>query len=408
MEKQKNIPALRFPEFKGEWESKILGDLLEFKNGINASKEQYGHGVKFINVLDILNNEFITYDKIIGSVDVDTDTVEKYPVKYGDILFQRSSETREEVGTACVYLDKEKTATFGGFVIRGRKIGEYVPVFLNNLLKTDLSRDDITSKSGGSTRYNVGQGILSSVSLFFPTLPEQQKIATFLTSVDTKLTQLNQKKTLLEQYKKGVLQKLFSQEFRFKDENGNVYADWEVKKMNDILSIPEKIRAEKIDKEKLLTVRLHLKGVFKNENTDGLTIGATNYYIRRKGQFIYGKQNLFNGAFGIIPDEFDGYISSSDIPSLEIDNTKINSKFLFYFFSREDYYKRLEEIASGSGSKRIHENILLENEIIIPTIAEQTKISNFLSSIDDKISYCNSQIEKMEMWKKGLLQKMFC
>ena len=160
---------------------------MEFKNGINAPKEQYGSGYKYISVLDVLNNDFITYDIIIGSINVNQEVINKYPVNYGDILFQRSSETREEVGTASVYLDKEKTATFGGFVIRGRKIGEYEPVFLNRLLKTDLSRNQITSKSGGSTRYNVGQDILSSIILPFPTLPEQQKIASFFTTIDQKI-----------------------------------------------------------------------------------------------------------------------------------------------------------------------------------------------------------------------------
>lgn len=104
----KKEPKLRFPEFSGEWEEKTLGDLLEFKNGINASKEQYGKGIKFINVLDVLNNDYITYDNIIGKVDVDKKTLENNFVEYGDVLFQRSSETREEVGTANVYLDKEK------------------------------------------------------------------------------------------------------------------------------------------------------------------------------------------------------------------------------------------------------------------------------------------------------------
>ena len=102
-------PKLRFPEFEDDLKEKKLGDLLEFKNGINASKEQYGSGVKFINVLDILSNDYITHDKIIGSVDVAEEMVVKYAVNYGDILFQRSSETREEVGTANVYLDKNHT-----------------------------------------------------------------------------------------------------------------------------------------------------------------------------------------------------------------------------------------------------------------------------------------------------------
>lgn len=117
----RKVPKLRFKEFSDEWKEKKLGDILEVKNGVNASKEQYGKGIKFINVLDILNNDFITYDNIIGKVDIDNNTLEKYSVTYRDILFQRSSETREEVGMADVYLDKKNIATFGGFVIRGKK-----------------------------------------------------------------------------------------------------------------------------------------------------------------------------------------------------------------------------------------------------------------------------------------------
>ena len=133
MRKEDNTPALRFPGFNDKWKYNTLGNLLEFKNGINAKKEQYGKGVKFINVLDVLENDYITYDKIIGSVDVDENTIDKNAVRYGDILFQRSSETREEVGSASVYLDKEKIATFGGFVIRGKKIADYVPEFFNKV-----------------------------------------------------------------------------------------------------------------------------------------------------------------------------------------------------------------------------------------------------------------------------------
>ena len=119
-------------------------------------------------------------------------------------------------------------------MIRGKKIGEYNPTFLNKLLKTDIARDDITSKSGGSTRYNVGQEILTNVTLPFPTLSEQTKIATFLTSFDDRLSQLKLKKTLLEQYKKGVMQKIFDQEIRFKDAVGNEFPDWEEKYGNFI------------------------------------------------------------------------------------------------------------------------------------------------------------------------------
>uniref|UniRef100_UPI0025856FEC restriction endonuclease subunit S n=1 Tax=Algoriphagus sp. TaxID=1872435 RepID=UPI0025856FEC len=183
MSEKRNVPKLRFPEFLEGWNEKNLGELLEFKNGYNAPKESYGSGEKFINVLDIIQNTTITHDKILGSVELSKLEFEKYKVEYGDILFQRSSETREEVGQANVYLDKLRPATFGGFVIRGKKIGDFVPSFMNYLLRTPQSRNEITSKSGGSTRYNVGQETLSQVPVILPSLPEQQKIAEFLTTV---------------------------------------------------------------------------------------------------------------------------------------------------------------------------------------------------------------------------------
>jgi type I restriction enzyme S subunit len=204
-------PKYRFPEFEedGEWVERKLGELLEFKNGINASKEQYGKGIKFINVLDILQNDFITYEKIIGSVDVSNEIVDKFSVNYGDILFQRSSETQEEVGTANVYLDREQTATFGGFVIRGKKIGEYEPIFLNKLLKSRPIRNSISSKSGGSTRFNIGQQILSSIKIFLPSSREQEKIAACLSALDDLITTQAEKIEQLQQHKKGLMQGLF-------------------------------------------------------------------------------------------------------------------------------------------------------------------------------------------------------
>jgi type I restriction enzyme S subunit len=211
-----SVPALRFNEFDGEWRETTLGNLFTFKNGLNSDKEKYGSGRKFINVLDIIGNDVITYDSIIGKVEVTEKELEKNEVIYGDVLFQRSSETREEVGQANIYVDENKSAVFGGFVIRGRKKEDYNPYFMNYLLKTSPARKEITTKSGGSTRYNVGQASLSEVIVNLTGVPEQQKIASFLSAVDEKIQQLTKKKALLEQYKKGVMQQLFSGQLRFK------------------------------------------------------------------------------------------------------------------------------------------------------------------------------------------------
>lgn len=204
---------IRFKEENGndypDWAEKTLGELMTFKNGINAEKHQYGKGVKFINVLDIINNSFITYDKIIGSVEVSEKELQVNEVNYGDILFQRSSETREEVGQATVYLD-EKAATFGGFVIRGKAIAEYDPAFMNFLLKTSKARKEITDKSGGSTRYNIGQETLKEVKVFLPCMEEQKKISNFLTAIDEKIEYSSNQIQNTRQYKQALLQQLFN------------------------------------------------------------------------------------------------------------------------------------------------------------------------------------------------------
>jgi type I restriction enzyme, S subunit len=392
MENLKNVPILRFPEFNEEWELKKLGDIMEFKNGINASKEQYGKGIKFINVLDILNNAYICYDNIIGSVDVDAETIKKFSVTYGDLLFQRSSETREEVGTANVYLDKFKPATFGGFVIRGKKVGDYDPIFLNELLKTDSSRSDITSKSGGSTRYNVGQETLSAVKLTLPILPEQQKIASFFTAIDQKISQVKQKKNLLERYKKGVLRKIFLQEIRFKDNNGQEFPSWEKKRLGECLDYiqPSKYIVSSTDYDDTYL-------------TPVLTAGTS---------FILGYTNETKGIFNeplpvIIFDDFTTATQFVNFPfkvkssalKILVASKNSNIKFIFEAMQCINY-----EIG-GHERHWISKYSLLY--IDLPVLSEQTKIANFLSAIDDKINHTQKQIEKAEVWKKGLLQQMF-
>ena len=128
----RNVPLLRFPEFTEEWKEHCLAEYLDFKNGLNPSANKFGSGIKFISVMDILNNNFITYDCIRTSVKITPEEQVAFAVEKGDMLFQRSSETLEDVGRANVYMD-ENPAVFGGFVIRGKKKTEYNPMFIRYL-----------------------------------------------------------------------------------------------------------------------------------------------------------------------------------------------------------------------------------------------------------------------------------
>jgi len=333
------VPDLRFCEFSGKWEIISLKHLLEFKNGLNASKEDYGFGIKFINVLDILENDYIIYDNILDYVNASEDQIKNYDVSYGDILFQRSSETREEVGMPNVYLDLDKNCIFGGFVIRGKKIGEYVPFFLKELLRSSKVRKDITSRSGGSTRYNIGQTSLEKVKIDIPSLEEQEKIANFLSKIDEKIAILEDKLQLWESFKKGIMQQLFSQELRFTDDDGNSYPDWEEKKLSDLVTIPRKEKLSSLEGKLLLKVKLHCKGIKINEGIKPkITKRGRPYYTRFAGEILIGRQNFHNGGFGIVPEEFDGGIASNAITSVVTIDSKINNEYLTYYFSRYDFY----------------------------------------------------------------------
>jgi type I restriction enzyme S subunit len=184
---------LRFPEFSGEWKECRLSELLEFKNGLNPDAKKFGSGIKFISVMDILNNTFITHSNIRATVLATPKEQKEFSVNFGDILFQRSSETLEDVGQANVYIDS-KPAVFGGFVIRGRKIGDYNPMFFRYLLSTPTARKKIIVKGAGAQHFNIGQDGLSKVHLNFPSLEEQEKIANTLFLIDERIT--TQKKVI--------------------------------------------------------------------------------------------------------------------------------------------------------------------------------------------------------------------
>ncbi|MBP3916961.1 restriction endonuclease subunit S [Clostridium sp.] len=402
----KNVPKLRFSGFSDEWEEKKLGELLEFKNGINADKEAYGKGVKFINVLDILSNNYITAEKIVGRVDIDEDTLQKYGVNFGDVVFQRSSETREEVGTSNVYLDYE-TVTFGGFVIRGKKIGNYEPVFMNSLLKSSSARKEITTKSGGSTRYNVGQEILSAVGLRFPKLEEQEKIANFLTKVDKIIEKQEEKVSNLEQYKKGMMQKIFSQEIRFKKDDGEEYPEWEERKIKDVADVTTgSTPSTKVSEN-------YGVGYMWASPVD---LGNSKYIDKTKTQLSkigFEKTRKLNSG-SILVTCIGSTIGKIAIASTEMaSNQQINAvysisnnnEYIYYYlnYNFKNYLSYISFQAVPIINKSQFENF----DIILPDIEEQDKIANFLSKIDTIVEKEKEKLEELRVWKRGLLQQMF-
>nr|WP_285141494.1 restriction endonuclease subunit S [Lactococcus petauri] len=182
--------------------------------------------------------------------------------------------------------------------------------------------------------------------------------------------------------------------------------DWEEHKLGDFLKTPEKVKAHIQSKDDLMTLKLNLGGLESGSNRETLELGSTIYYKRKAGQFIYGKQNFFNGSMAIIPIDLDGKATSGDVPSLDV--IGILSEYLYVYVSRGDYWKSKESEASGTGSKRIHEKTLQGFDIKVPsTQNEQRKIGSFFKQLDDTIALHQRKLDLLKEQKKGYLQKMF-
>lgn len=179
--------------------------------------------------------------------------------------------------------------------------------------------------------------------------------------------------------------------------------NWKTVKLGELLT-ESRIVSEKPDANKRLTVRLHTQGIEKRPFTKGKK-GATKYFVRSAGQFIYGRQNLHKGAFGIIPEEFDGYESSADIPAFDVDKSCL-PEWIFYFFKKNNFYLKLESIAKGVGSKRINPNQIFDLDILVPPIEEQRLLLDKVTKLTSKLEKAKNEFEKQLKYLNLLQQSI--
>ncbi|PAE12670.1 hypothetical protein CHI02_07245 [Niallia circulans] len=413
-----NAPSLRFEGFSDDWKMTLLSDLMSFNNGINADKDSYGHGRKFINVLDILNNNSIKYKDIIGSVSVSQKVEETNKVEYGDLLFLRSSETREDVGKSSVYLDKDMFALFGGFVIRGKKHGDYHPYFLKLNLESPNVRNQISSKAGGSTRFNVSQSILSSIEISIPSQNEQKKIADFISHFDKKI-QLQQKKIdLLKEQKKGYIQKIFNQELRFKDENGQTYNSWKECELKDIGSTFTGLSSKSKEDfgfgdHSFITYNNVFNNLFASKNgIEKVNVLETeNQALVQKGDILLttssetprevGMASLWNHSMEKI--HLNSFCFGYRLNQTE----NILPEFVAISLRSEYMRKKIVLLAQGSTRFNMSKTQLMLQTIKIPCVEEQHKIVNFYKTLEQKLNLAKQQLEHLKTKKQAFMQQMF-
>lgn len=388
-----NVPNLRFPEFSGEWNLHATTDYFEFKNGLNPEAKRFGLGTKFISVMDILNNRYITYDKVIASVLPKDDDLKEFGVNYGDILFQRSSETLEDVGRANVYLD-DKTALFGGFVIRGKKIGNYNPLFFRYLLSSPNARKSIIVKGAGAQHFNISQDGLSKVLLNVPSIQEQEKISQFINYIDERIDTQSKIIEDLKKLKVAIIENIF------KDKCCN-------HKIGDIIT-QVSIRNKSNNVLNVLSVSNKLGFVEQSEQFEDRTVASedlTNYKIVRINEFAYNPARINVGSIARLKQHESGIVS----PMYICFHTKkyVLPEYLEIFFYTQSFkhemYKRLE----GSVRLCLSYEGLANIPIFIPEIPSQIEISERILAFEEKIATEEHYLNALELQKQYLLQHMF-
>ena len=390
------VPKLRFNEFKDEWNKINLKKLLSFKNGINSDKDSYGHGIKYISVGDILNNTYITYDKIKGLVDINNKVLKENSVEYGDIVFQRSSETFNDIGQANVYLDKEKIATFGGFVIRGKKIGNYNPLFFNYLLKSPCNRKKVIIKGAGAQHYNISQEELEKINVNFTDMNEQEKIANFLSLLDKKIDLQNKRIEALKIYKKGLMQKLI---------NSNNCEEKSISEFGTIITgtTPSKLNQSYWHSGTIVWVTpsdiTESKDIYNSH--DMLTLDGL-----KAGRFVPAGSILITCIASIGKNavlKVDG--SCNQQINAIIPNKNFNADYLYYLFElKKDY---LQSTAGTSATSIINKTSFEKLVFKIPNIEQQNEYSKILNCLELKIETEKHKFKKLSLLKKSLLQQMF-
>lgn len=384
---------LRFSGFDDEWKKSNLGNISSNEMyGMNSAAKDYDGFNKYIRITDIseTSNKFIPNPL----TSPDGDLEDKYKLKKGDIVFAR---TGASTGKTYLYDDNDRNLYFAGFLIKFH-IDNADPkfIFYNTLKEEYLNWVSVMSVRSGQPGINSNE--YKKLPIILPSLDEQNKISNFLTSIDKKIDLLERKHQFYQEFKKFLMQQIFTQKLRF-----NFNDTWKTVKIKDIFDE----RSEKgfLDLE-LLSVTLN-DGVIKRseiESKDNSNENKSNYKHVLPGDIVYNSMRMWQGASGVSP--YEGIVS----PAYTILIPKnVYSKYFGYYFKTNEMVYQFKKYSQGltSDTWNLKYPLISEIKIKIPSIEEQKEITNVFEIMDEKIKILQNNIDELTTFKKGLLQQMF-
>ena len=418
----RKIPALRFPEFEGEWEEKRLEDISKgVMYGMNSAAIPFDGVNKYLRITDIDEESRAFVPNPLTSPEGKIE--DKYKLKEGDIVFTR---TGASTGKSYLFRETDGNLYFAGFLIKFSII-KSVPYFVysSTFRSSYLKWVQVMSMRSGQPGINAEE--YKSLKIALPPLPEQQKIATFLTTIDTRIQQLSRKKALLEQYKKGVIQQIFSQEIRFKDEEGKEFPEWEEKQLGAVFTFCQtnSLSRSLLNYERGAVKNIHYGDIhtkfptifdlskeevpFINESVDLSKIADENYC--KVGDLIIAdaSEDYKDVGKAIEIVNLAGQTLLAGLHTLIVRDVKNQTVtgFKGYMMKTYNVRQQIMRLATGVSVLGISKGNLSKVKVPLPSLSEQQKIASFLSAIDRQINLVSQQLERMKTFKKGLLQQIF-
>ncbi|MCU4420121.1 restriction endonuclease subunit S [Acinetobacter lwoffii] len=413
-------PKLRFKEFNDNWlkvdiqslvDEKIIDKPMDGNHGeIHPTSADYVEdGIPFVMATDVIDGK-VYLDKSKKIKKSQADGLRKGFSLEGDILLTHKATIGNvakvpELKTPYIMLTPQVTYYR---VLNKDKLNQD---FIKSTFEAPVFQNALLALCTGATRLYIGISEQRKLPFSYPSKKEQTKIASFLFAVDEKISQLTQKHELLSQYKQGMMQKLFSQEIRFKADDGSEFGEWEEKPLNEIAS--KRSGKNKDGSISEVLTNSATQGIIKQSDYFEREIvtesNLNGYYIVNLDDFVYNPRISVHAPVGPIKRNKKclGVMSPLYTVFTVVEG---NLAYLEYFFDSNFWHDYVKGVAN-SGARHDRMNItnkdFFDMPILYPCLEEQTKIANFLSAIDQKIEVVSQQIEQAKQWKKGLLQQMF-
>lgn len=405
-----------------EWNNIKIGDIFELSGGLSVSREKLGNsGVCYLHYGDIHKR-----DKNYINVDIDKNWLPKIEGKFdqfknsvkledGDIVFADASEDYEGIGKSVAILNENNKEFVSGLhTIVGKDINRVLDRnFKRFCLSTDTIRKQFRKFAVGTSVYGISRENLKKISVLVPPLEEQQKIAEILSTVDSQIDDTDKLIEKTKELKKGLMQRLLTKgighsEFK-KSEVGEIPVEWEKKRLSEVATVIDSLHeTPKYTELGVSMIRVvDVNGRYINTDTtfkvdEETYLKFTRKYVPQCEDIIMSRV----GSYGLT-----SYLKTCERVCLGqnivvISTSALNKKYLFYALNSNYVKGEIDKVTVGSSQKTLSLANINKLHILVPTLEEQEKIANILSSVDKEIEEYENKKEKLEELKRGLMQQL--